>query len=64
MSKLNKSKTKKKSNNVSVIKKAKNATEYLQTSWNVQAKLFFEKSTLHGVRYIAESGRPFIEKYV
>lgn len=34
----------------------------LKTSWNVQWKLFFQNSTLHGVRYIAETGRPFIEK--
>lgn len=34
----------------------------LKTSWNVQWKLFFQNSTLHGVRYIAERGRPFIEK--
>lgn len=34
----------------------------LGTSWQVQTKLFFEHSTLHGVRYIAENGRPFLEK--
>ncbi|KAK9732285.1 Amiloride-sensitive sodium channel [Popillia japonica] len=34
----------------------------LRTSWRVQAKLFFEHSTLHGVRYIAEKGRPFAER--
>lgn len=38
--------------------------ELLKTSWKVQAKLFFQHSTLHGVRYIAEEGRPIIEKYV
>ncbi|RZC35753.1 sodium channel protein Nach-like, partial [Asbolus verrucosus] len=32
--------------------------------WNVQTKLFFEHSTLHGVRYIAENGRPFFEKFM
>ncbi|XP_023310115.1 sodium channel protein Nach [Anoplophora glabripennis] len=36
--------------------------QMLKTSWGVQGKLFFENSTLHGVRYIAEDGRPFIEK--
>lgn len=36
----------------------------LKTSWGVQGKLFFERSTLHGVRYTAEEGRPFIEKLV
>lgn len=46
------------------LKTVKRATNHLRTSWHVQARLFFEKSTLHGVRYIAESGRPFIEKYV
>ncbi|KAL3267896.1 hypothetical protein HHI36_007035 [Cryptolaemus montrouzieri] len=35
-----------------------------KTSWRVQAKVFFENSTLHGVRYIAENGRPFFEKFM
>ncbi|EFA10172.2 sodium channel protein Nach [Tribolium castaneum] len=36
----------------------------LGTSWQVQTKLFFEHSTLHGVRYIAEYGRPFLERFM
>lgn len=34
----------------------------LKTSWKVQTQVFFENSTLHGVRFIAENGRPFFEK--
>ncbi|XP_075213735.1 sodium channel protein Nach-like [Lycorma delicatula] len=36
----------------------------LPISWKHQTKEFFEKSTLHGVRYIAESGRPFYERFM
>ncbi|XP_044755808.1 sodium channel protein Nach-like [Coccinella septempunctata] len=36
----------------------------LKTSWKVQTKVFFENSTLHGVRFIAEDGRPFFEKFM
>jgi acid-sensing ion channel, other len=32
------------------------------TSMLYQVKEFFNNSTLHGVRYIAETGRPFGEK--
>lgn len=35
----------------------------LKSSLLYQIKEFFNNSTLHGVRYIAETGRPFIEKY-
>nr|XP_023024351.1 uncharacterized protein LOC111512461 [Leptinotarsa decemlineata] len=41
-----------------------NNYQMLKTSWSVQGKLFFEHSTLHGVRYIAENGRPFIERFM
>ncbi|KAL1116505.1 hypothetical protein AAG570_004977 [Ranatra chinensis] len=34
----------------------------LKTSWLYQTKQFFDNSSLHGVRYIAEEGRPTIEK--
>lgn len=34
----------------------------LKSSLLYQIKEFFNNSTLHGVRYIAETGRPFIEK--
>lgn len=34
-----------------------------QTSLLYQTREFFNNSTLHGVRYIAESGRPFGERY-
>lgn len=33
------------------------------TSLIYQTREFFNNSTLHGVRYIAETGRPFGEKY-
>lgn len=33
-----------------------------KTSLVYQTREFFNNSTLHGVRYIAESGRPFGEK--
>jgi amiloride-sensitive sodium channel len=36
--------------------------ELLKTSWTYQTKEYFEKSTLHGVKYINEDGRPFCEK--
>lgn len=59
-----KKKLNKKRKCVNLLKNVKRTGKYLQISSNVQTKLFFEKSTLHGVRYIAESGRPFIERYV
>lgn len=34
----------------------------LRTSFLYQTKEFFNNSTLHGVRYIAESNRPFGER--
>lgn len=34
------------------------------TSLRHQTTEFFNNSTLHGVRYIAEKDRPFCEKYV
>lgn len=37
--------------------------ELLATSYRFQTKEFFDNSTLHGVRYIAEEGRPFCERY-
>lgn len=46
------------------IRTLKENYELLKTSWTVQTKVFFENSSLHGVRYIAESGRPFFEKYI
>lgn len=33
-----------------------------RTSLLYQTREFFNNSTLHGVRYIAESGRPFFER--
>lgn len=32
------------------------------TSIGLQTREYFDKSTLHGVRYIAEDSRPFYEK--
>lgn len=45
-----------------VLKKLKESYGYLRTSYGVQTKEFFENSTLHGVKYIAENDRPFIER--
>lgn len=36
----------------------------LRTSFLYQTKEFFNNSTLHGVRYIAESNRPFGERFM
>lgn len=36
----------------------------LRTSFFYQTKEFFNNSTLHGVRYIAESDRPFGERFM
>lgn len=36
----------------------------LRGSLLYQTKEFFENSTLHGVRYIAEEGRPFFERFM
>ncbi|XP_055522415.1 sodium channel protein Nach-like [Wyeomyia smithii] len=36
----------------------------LRSSLLYQTKEFFKNSTLHGVRYIAEEGRPFMEKFM
>jgi amiloride-sensitive sodium channel len=36
--------------------------ELLKTSWTYQTQEYFNNSTLHGVRYIREDGRPFYEK--
>ncbi|CAB0002733.1 unnamed protein product [Nesidiocoris tenuis] len=35
-----------------------------KTSWKYQTREFFENSTLHGVRYVAEKGRPIYEKLI
>ncbi|XP_058811261.1 sodium channel protein Nach-like [Topomyia yanbarensis] len=46
-------------------KKSKSQTQtlrLLKSSLIYQTKEFFENSTLHGVRYIAEEGRPILEK--
>jgi Amiloride-sensitive sodium channel len=44
--------------------KASKAYGLLKTSLKYQTKEFFENSTLHGVRYVAEKGRPFTEKFM
>ena len=36
--------------------------QLFRTSLLYQTKEFFDNSTLHGIRYIAEKGRPFGEK--
>ncbi|XP_055611981.1 sodium channel protein Nach-like [Uranotaenia lowii] len=38
--------------------------QLLKGSLLYQTKEYFENSTLHGVRYIAEEGRPFFEKFM
>lgn len=41
-----------------------NFYKLIPTNFHHQAKEFFSNSTLHGVRYIAEKGRPFGEKFM
>ncbi|PNF31312.1 hypothetical protein B7P43_G11545 [Cryptotermes secundus] len=38
--------------------------ELLKTSWTYQTQEYFNNSTLHGVQYIREEGRPFYEKFM
>ncbi|PSN38910.1 hypothetical protein C0J52_16366, partial [Blattella germanica] len=38
--------------------------ELLKTSWSYQTQEYFDNSTLHGVRYINEDGRPTCEKFM
>lgn len=47
-----------------VDKKKISAPKLFKTSLVYQTKEFFNNSTLHGVRYIAENGRPFGEKFM
>lgn len=52
-------------NNLNNIEKpALPKTKLLKVSWRHQFNEFFNKSTLHGVRYIAQSDRPLHERYV
>ncbi|XP_046673202.1 sodium channel protein Nach-like [Homalodisca vitripennis] len=44
--------------------KQKEGWGLLKTSWRYQTGEFFDKSTLHGVRYIAEKDRPFCERFI
>lgn len=47
------------------MKKTKITTSRLfRTSLLYQTREFFNNSTLHGVRYIAETGRPFGERFM
>lgn len=39
-------------------------TQLISTNFNHQTKEFFGNSTLHGVRYIAEKGRSFGERFM
>jgi hypothetical protein len=39
-------------------------TKLISTNFAHQTKEFFGNSTLHGVRYIAENGRKFSEKFM
>ncbi|XP_030761660.1 acid-sensing ion channel 1-like [Sitophilus oryzae] len=45
-------------------KRISTSYKYLKISWTVQVREFFEYSTLHGVKYIAEHGRPFLERFL
>uniref|UniRef100_A0A182J395 Uncharacterized protein n=1 Tax=Anopheles atroparvus TaxID=41427 RepID=A0A182J395_ANOAO len=52
-----------------VARKAKpkptfNTLRLCRRSFIIQTKEFFDNSTLHGVRYIAEEGRPFFERFM
>ncbi|KAJ1532259.1 hypothetical protein ONE63_000875 [Megalurothrips usitatus] len=49
---------------VSFWKKLAKARKLFRTSVGVQTREYFDKSTLHGVRYIAEESRPFHEKFM
>lgn len=46
------------------VSKSIEAYGLLKTSLKYQTKEFFNNSTLHGVRYMAEKGRPFGEKFM
>jgi acid-sensing ion channel, other len=48
----------------SMNRKGKNFTKLISTNFTHQTKEFFSNSTLHGVRYIAENGRKFGEKFM
>uniref|UniRef100_A0A182XXW5 Uncharacterized protein n=1 Tax=Anopheles stephensi TaxID=30069 RepID=A0A182XXW5_ANOST len=41
-----------------------NTLRLFRRSFIFQTKEFFDNSTLHGVRYIAEEGRPFFERFM
>ena len=45
-------------------RKSLNFAKLISTNFAHQTKEFFGNSTLHGVRYIAESGRKFSEKFM
>lgn len=57
---LNERKLKKKSNKKQEI----SSIRLFRTSLVYQTREFFSNSTLHGVRYIAETGRPFVERFM
>ncbi|XP_065174084.1 sodium channel protein Nach [Atheta coriaria] len=57
---LNKWRSAKKRNNKNHVPMHK----LLKASWKYQGKIFFAESTLHGVRYIAETDRPIIERLI
>lgn len=47
-----------------VVKVSREAYGLLKTSLKYQVKEFFDNSTLHGIRYVAEKDRPFFEKFM
>ncbi|KAJ9595335.1 hypothetical protein L9F63_027281, partial [Diploptera punctata] len=49
---------------VEQVEKNIDTSVLLKTSWTYQIQEYFDKSTLHGVRYIKEKGRPFCEKFM
>lgn len=62
---LNKTKSKHlKADNRLESKKNISTLQLFRTSLIYQTREFFNNSTLHGVRYIAETGRPFGERLV
>lgn len=56
--------TKMSGNHLRNVKSKITSMQLLRTSLSYQTKEFFNNSTLHGVRYIAESDRPFGERFM
>lgn len=61
---MEKKPTKQKKIEVKPTKESLPVIKLVQGSYKYQTKEYFNNSTIHGVRYIVEEGRPFREKYV